>query len=235
MSDGLSMMPWYPRDFIAATLGWRLLERGLYLCLLFASWELGSLPPDTEELALIAGATESEFSAAWPRVSKKFEANASGRLFNRKLEEHRAKALKIRSERAAAGKIGGLASANSRSKPQANSEANVQANASANVKQHTQANGIAKFNPPSPSPSPSPIKTQKGGGGRRVPPGFEPDRQFALAELPDVDLETEIAKFRDWEYKNPRSDWPACWRTWIRNAKADGKYARNQKDKITWR
>ena len=61
---------------------------------------------------------------------------------------------------------------------------------------------------------------------RRVPAEFEPDEQFALDELPDIDVQTEIAGFRDWEFKTPRSDWPACWRTWIRNAKASGKYAR---------
>lgn len=61
---------------------------------------------------------------------------------------------------------------------------------------------------------------------RRVPEDFEPDRQLALAELPDIDLETEIQKFRDWEFKTPRSDWVAVWRTWIVNGKESGRYAK---------
>ena len=73
--SGLPMMPWWPKDFLAATLGWRLLERGLYRCLLDAQWELGSLPNDEQELALIASATTSEFNTAWPRVKVKFVDN----------------------------------------------------------------------------------------------------------------------------------------------------------------
>lgn len=144
----LAMMPWFPRDFIASTLGWRLLDRALYRCLLDAQWELGSLPDDHEELTLIAGATPSEFAAAWPRVSSKFEAIASGRLVNIRLEEHRTKALKIKDERAEAGKRGGQASGQSR-------KAKVEATTKAT--DPIFANGLveAKSNPPTPSPTPS--------------------------------------------------------------------------------
>lgn len=69
---------------------------------------------------------------------------------------------------------------------------------------------------------------------KRVPPDFTPDVQFALAELPDLDVETEIAKLRDWEFKTPRSDWAAVWRNWIRNAKATGKYAKRAGADSAW-
>lgn len=139
----LAMMPWFPRDFIAATRGWRLLERALYRELLDAQWELGDLPTDQEELARIAGASESEFGTAWTRVSGKFEANASGRLRNVRLEEHREKAVRIKSARAEAGKIGGRVSVQSR-------KANDQANASA-IEEATRQ---AIVNPPTPTPTP---------------------------------------------------------------------------------
>lgn len=61
----------------------------------------------------------------------------------------------------------------------------------------------------------------------RAPEGFEPDRQHALAELPDLDVDAEIGKFRDWEFRTPRSDWPATWRNWIRRCKENGQYARH--------
>jgi hypothetical protein len=61
---------------------------------------------------------------------------------------------------------------------------------------------------------------------RRVPAEFSPDREFASAHVPDMDVEVEIAKFRDWEFKTARSDWPAVWRTWVRNAKERGQYAK---------
>lgn len=61
---------------------------------------------------------------------------------------------------------------------------------------------------------------------RRAPPDFVPDASIALEKLPHVDLEAEVAKFRDWEFKTPRSDWPAVWRNWVQTAKERGHYAK---------
>lgn len=61
---------------------------------------------------------------------------------------------------------------------------------------------------------------------RRCPPSFEPDREFAKREIPDLDVDREVQKFRDWEFKNPRSDWSAAWRNWIRTCKETGRYAK---------
>jgi hypothetical protein len=77
-------------------------------------------------------------------------------------------------------------------------------------------------------------KTSKPKPSKRAPTDFTPDREFALAELPDIDVDTEIAKLRDWEFKTPRSDWSAVWRTWIRNAKTNGKYARKPGSDNAW-
>lgn len=60
----------------------------------------------------------------------------------------------------------------------------------------------------------------------RVPEDFSPDLDFARSQLPDVDAEREAQKFRDWEFKTPRSDWAACWRTWVGNCKERGQYAK---------
>ena len=42
-----------------------------------------------------------------------------------------------------------------------------------------------------------------------------------------MDAAAEAEKFKDFEFMKARSDWPATWRTWVRNAR-DGKnsYAR---------
>lgn len=61
---------------------------------------------------------------------------------------------------------------------------------------------------------------------RRVPESFKPDLEYAKAQIPDIDAAREAQKFRDWEFKNPRSDWPAVWRTWIGHCLDSGKYAR---------
>lgn len=61
---------------------------------------------------------------------------------------------------------------------------------------------------------------------RKVPEGFSPDLAFAESVIPDIDASAEAAKFRDWEFKTPRTDWPAAWRNWIRTCQETGKYAR---------
>jgi hypothetical protein len=63
---------------------------------------------------------------------------------------------------------------------------------------------------------------------KRCPPDFVPDLAYASAEVPDMDAEEESRKFRDWEFKTPRSDWAACWRTWVRNARESGRYAKRR-------
>lgn len=68
---------------------------------------------------------------------------------------------------------------------------------------------------------------------RRVPEDFLPDAEYAKAQIPDIDADREIQKFRDWEFKRARSDWPAVWRTWVGNCRDSGKYAKQ--DKEQWR
>lgn len=56
---------------------------------------------------------------------------------------------------------------------------------------------------------------------KRCPIEFEitPDlRDWAKAKAPDVDVDRETERFRDWEFKHGRTDWPATWRTWMARA-----------------
>jgi hypothetical protein len=66
---------------------------------------------------------------------------------------------------------------------------------------------------------------------KRVPPEFTPDPTYASAELPDMDVAAEVAKFKDCEFKKPRSDWDATWRNWVRTCKESGRYSRKEKTK----
>jgi hypothetical protein len=68
----------------------------------------------------------------------------------------------------------------------------------------------------------------------RCPDGFDPDTGFASNEIPDLDVAVEVAKFRDWEFKTPRSDWAATWRNWIRRCKQTGDYAKKSGG-VKWR
>jgi len=56
---------------------------------------------------------------------------------------------------------------------------------------------------------------------KRCPEDFEitPDlHAWAKLKAPDVDVNRETERFRDWEFKTGRSDWPATWRTWMSRA-----------------
>lgn len=56
---------------------------------------------------------------------------------------------------------------------------------------------------------------------RRCPEDFSITaemRSWAKEACPHVDIDRETACFRDHEFKDPHSDWPAVWRQWMRRA-----------------
>ncbi len=68
----------------------------------------------------------------------------------------------------------------------------------------------------------------------RVPAEFVPDLDFARSQISDVDAEREAQKFRDWEFKTPRSDWAAAWRNWIGRCRETGQYAKKGNGRGEW-
>lgn len=68
----------------------------------------------------------------------------------------------------------------------------------------------------------------------RVPTAFVPDLDFARSQISDVDAEREAQKFRDWEFKTPRSDWAAAWRNWIGRCRETGQYAKKGNGRGEW-
>lgn len=93
-------MPWYPRDFHASTLHWPLVARAIYRELLDAQWDIGgiqvgTLPQDEETLRAVARCSKAEWKAGWGFVGPKFPIVEGGGRRNAKLEEHRAKAVKV--------------------------------------------------------------------------------------------------------------------------------------------
>jgi uncharacterized protein YdaU (DUF1376 family) len=148
--DGMPMLPWYHRDFLAATQGWRLAERGAYFLLLGAQWEMGPLPKDVSELALIVGTSANEFRRIWRKVSRKFMATKDG-LVNARLELHRQKAVGLRARH----QSGAKQTNQKRWGPQATDAAHV-------AEQSLSESPCVS--PPSPSPSPSFKRLSKGAG-----------------------------------------------------------------------
>ncbi len=101
---------------------------------------------------------------------------------------------------------------------------------------------VSRRIPPSDSDSDSDSNADKSknkkktvrGATRRCPDDFTPDSEFALAEIPDLDIEREIANFRDCEFRTPHSDWAATWRRWIRTARDQKRYAVRQATVRKW-
>jgi hypothetical protein len=96
--------------------------------------------------------------------------------------------------------------------------------------------GNTRADPTRPAKTRSQTQTQthsKRGAIRasRAPKDFTPDLEFATNLLPDIDASAEAQKFKDHEFKNPRSDWDAVWRTWIRTCKDSGRYSRKEQTK----
>ena len=146
MSTGnsLALLPWFVRDYIAATRHLSLAERGAYTDLLFLSWEMGPLPSDLARLARLVGCDAEEFRQVWPAIRGKFIETAAG-FQNARLEEQRTESM----QRSSAAR----ASAQARWKRYSGCERNANA-----MRTHSDgnANGHAKSMLPSPSPSPSP-------------------------------------------------------------------------------
>jgi len=97
-AQGMAMMPWFHRDFLAATQGWTLPQTGAYFLLLGAQWEMGPLPNNLAELAAIARTSVREFKPLWRKFGRKF-AQAPEGLVNWRLEEHRQRSVQLRERR----------------------------------------------------------------------------------------------------------------------------------------
>ena len=82
-----------------------------------------------------------------------------------------------------------------------------------------QSNPIqSKPNQPVGAPPPTPTKKS---GSKRVPQEFQVTEDllaWAKENTPGVDVKRETEKFRDHEFAQPRKDWIAAWRNWMRKA-----------------
>jgi uncharacterized protein YdaU (DUF1376 family) len=147
-------MPLFFSDFLGATAEWTGEERALYLLLLGYQWTLGSLPSDWRRLVMLVGWLEENFKECWPTVSRKFEER-DGRLYNRRLEEHRAKAKAISAKNAAAGKKGAEArwGCDDERQDERHSDSDGERYQDATGERHARADGATNGNPNHPTPT----------------------------------------------------------------------------------
>lgn len=77
---------------------------------------------------------------------------------------------------------------------------------------------------PSTDERPKPPKAARPRGWRVVPKDWQPNAAHrAKAEALGVDLELEVAKFQEWEFKEDRSDADLAFHRWLRNAPSFAK------------
>src|SRR4029077_3311755 len=102
--EDLFMMPWFPRDFFAATRGWSMCAKGVYRDLLDAQWDMGVLPIAPDALKRLIGASDAEWREGWDACESKFPIIGKGRE-NAKLAYVRGQALDRHRKHATGAKL----------------------------------------------------------------------------------------------------------------------------------
>ena len=219
----------FPRDFLASTIGWPAAARGHYITLLCVAWEQEGLPGDPRKVAAISPGLADE----WPEWEEKFPVGEDGRRRNPRLERERA----YRLSKSEAGKAGADARWGTDGKNGKRNGTRIEFASSSHAVSHM-ANDMAKRCPPSPAPSPSlgeiqpaapdatsePPKRRKrsqptdsiswdaSGGWQGI---TDADRQAWATAYPAVDLARELAAAGEWLKANPEKARKSRWRAFV--------------------
>lgn len=239
--DKLPYLPWFPRDFMSATRGWTLAERGLYRELLDVQWEAGAIPTKLDEIFEVVGARRREFTSAWKKVQRKFVDDGAGGLINRRLEQHREYVRDQVRRRAAAGRKGGQASASARStaveRPLNDSGTNVERPLNDRSTHVEHPNPNPNPDPDSESSLPTSVGFDRSVAARtssrgddtpdvrssRIPEAFHVDPSmlaWAVEKCPRVDVMRETEQFvAYWRgesgARSRKRNWTQAWRAWL--------------------
>jgi uncharacterized protein YdaU (DUF1376 family) len=108
VKPSLPWYAWFPGDFLNATRGWSLLEKGGYHEALDTQWAIGALPADAEEFRRTIGASPREWRSIWPRIEPKFPVGEDGRRRNPRLGREQNKGERLRAERSDFGRAGAI-------------------------------------------------------------------------------------------------------------------------------
>lgn len=210
-------MKLYIGDYLGDTHHLGALEHGAYLLLLMAMWRAGgTLPSADRNLAKIARCTPDEWAEIREAVLAFFK-HSRGRLTHKRVSEEIAKYESISGKRSEAGKAG-VSIKTSKNSAKAQAIASVLLPISEAIAPITRT--ITKEGTSVPSSGrgvgakPKPAK--------RVPDEWQPsDSVLAVGAgegFTPGEIERELAKFRDHEFRDGRSDWDATARKWLRTA-----------------
>lgn len=201
----------YPKDYLSdiKVQAMNLEEEGMYNRLMDYCWCETSLPSDPAILAALCKGSEPT-----PLVLSCF-TEIDGELHHKRLDEERGKQAEWRAKSAEGGKR----SAHKRKHPKAKPP--QQGGATTVEADRLKGGGTLQSSSASSSAN---IKRERGIKSHICPDGFQPsdqDMRWAIETRPDLDVERETLKFRNYEFKNPKSDWPRTWKNWILNAEAN--------------
>lgn len=221
-------MNYYERhigDYAKDTAHLSLLEHGAYTVLMDRYYATETPIPEAQKYRVARASTAAERAAVDVVLAEFFQLTEDGWRQKRcdvVIEKHHAFIEKQRAN--------GRASAAKRSANDGSTTVQPPLNSGYNQTQATRQPPTSHF------PLPTSQKEREGADApprrrsprrsSRVPEDFLPDLAYAVGQIPDIDVHREVQKFRDWEFKTPKSDWAATWRNWIGNCRDSGKYAK---------
>lgn len=201
-------------------------ERGAYMDLILAYWELGPLPSDDNVLQQLARVPDPK---VWKQVRGKVLAKFNERdgvLYHARIDEERTVAVQKYERRANAGSVGGKASVEAKAKQ---SSSNASSNASPVVEANAQASSQAKINTTYQVQSPNGdthanacvTRTPRKARRTRLANDWKPseaDRTYArTVGLTDAEIDAAGIEFsRYWRSADAaggglKADWHATW------------------------
>lgn len=223
-------MPLYIGDYLADTTRLTTEQHGAYLLLIMDYWRNGAPPDDDVVLANICRANPATWKRIRPAVIGFFqvrEAKWHHSRIDREIAE--AAASKAKAEAKAAKAAEARWSKQAAEHSDEHEEKGTSSNAPSNAPSIPQ-----ELLEQCPSPSPSslkPSKSKASATATRLPADWAPsesDIDFCQTERPDLHVGQVAARFRDYwvgvpGVKGRKIDWPATWRNWVRNERAQAR------------
>lgn len=221
-------MNYYPRhlgDYAKDTGHLSMLEHGAYTLLLDRYYSTDAAIPADQTYRLTRARSREERAAVDSVLAEFFTLNGDW-WTNSRADKEIEKALVKISSAQINGKLGGRP----KKKPDATDEKpsgfppGSEDGTQTKALQSPITNNQEPNNPPPASPSvpPSDAGSEKPPRpSKRCPDEFAPSQQLIdamLLEAPDIDVERELAKFRDHTFRVGRTDWAATFRNWLRES-----------------
>jgi uncharacterized protein YdaU (DUF1376 family) len=247
MTQTLPWLQWFPKDFLADTIGWPPDAVGAYIRLLCASWDQDGLPDDEPTLRQMAGMTKAQWERAWPLIQHRLLIGADGRRRNPRIEQQRADGAARHERRVKASAEANRArwskTRNSDSKSDPNRiPIGLRIGSQSQSQPQPQSQSQPQSQPP---PSAEKISGVDIGIGRdarepartKIPSNFaltDDMRTWASTNAPSVGIDEATAAFIDHHTAKGSTfkDWNAAWRTWMRRAIQFGNGATGETDGI---